>query len=359
MKQKSLKTIKVAALIVTVIAIGSLLIFTNNGTNLFQANFDSSKLKIPPKSGPDVFYMQDDGTFLDQDGSTLQDIVAKKFYSTHQDTYDFLAIYTTFGNPALSDYFIQVKNDIKGLGQGFPLQDNSAIYGSSGTLKGVADIHNIDKYTNSSGDLLHELGHNWLAGTNNLNDDKSTWITQGDLHWSHFLDTSTHINGITYYSPNGGSIWKDNGNGTFTQDFSAVPIKNALKFTSIELYLMGFLPKEKVQPTFLVVTNEPLNQTVSGTKKIITIDDLIKIAGPREPSYPNSQTDFKVGFILVTPKGVQATQDQMNKINWISQNFPQEWNDATSGFSTINKKSAPVLKQFPPIKSIKPFSAGL
>lgn len=332
-----------------------------SGGNFFRIKspkFDSlsankpMRMKTFPKSTPkDVFIMQDDGTFIRKDSAGTLDLekLAKNFYQTNPDKYDFIAVYTTF--PIIQngpDYFEIVKREIIGLGINATNYNNEIRYGSK-KLNGIAVVNDINKYNNSSGDLLHELSHYWLAHVTNFNDDKTEWITRSDGgHWSHFLDMATREKGVTYLSPIGGSAWVDNGNGTFTQDLSKVPTQNWLKLNDVDLYFMGLMPKEKVSSIFLVVTNEPNVEIVSGKKKVLTIDDLIKVAGgPRVPDYSKAPNKFKIAFVLLTNKDVQATQDQINKINWIAKNFPKEWNTATKNLSTINQKVVPGKYVFP------------
>ena len=102
---------------------------------------------------------------------------------------------------------------------------------------------------------------------------------------------------------------------------------------------MGLLPPSEVQPLTLWETsaaNANEADAMVGTKKIVTVDDIIKIAGPRVPAYPNTQRNFKVAYILLPKKGETATNAQIESIKWIAENFPQEWSFVTSGRSTIS-----------------------
>ncbi|HED17817.1 MAG TPA: hypothetical protein ENI64_13515, partial [Gammaproteobacteria bacterium] len=108
--------------------------------------------------------------------------LAKKFYQTHSDDFQFLIMYTNF------DYLISpktdcsnraaalhnlVSNSITGIGRN--TVDNSALYGSSGVLESFLSMSNVNGWqvdptahilvgNNSMLSLLgQEAGHRWLA----------------------------------------------------------------------------------------------------------------------------------------------------------------------------------------------------
>jgi len=114
-------------------------------------------------------------------------------------------------------------------------------------------------------------------------------------HWSYLLDTQ----GSFMY----GNGWKDNG-GTFT----STAAQSA--YSSLDLYLMGMIPKEQVSPMLLIdntaidKTQLPqLGATITGTATTVTIDDIITAEGQRIPNSTNSQKEFKIGYVLLTQQG--------------------------------------------------------
>ena len=73
---------------------------------------------------------------------------------------------------------------------------------------------------------------------------------------------------------------------------------------------MGMIPKEQVPPMLLIdnpaidKTKLPhLGDTISGTAKTVTIDDIIAAEGERIPNASTSQKQFNVGFVLLTRAG--------------------------------------------------------
>ncbi len=280
-----------------------------------------------------IFVAKEEGSF-NIDGRIQIATIIEKFFAYYPDQYDFIAIFTTYPSPSGADYGYVVNNTIQGIGN--VAGDQSKMYGSKGTLKGVSLIHDIPLDKRFS-DLGHELSHYWIMYVQNTPDFS---INRDGSHWSNWLDTATREGGFLYYDPNGGNAHTDNGDGTFSVDSTPLPPGPFTKFSSISLYLMGLLPSSEVRPLVLWETLATPGSDVGsppmvGVKKIVTVDDIIKIAGPRIPAYPNTQRNFKIAYILLPKNGETATESQIESIQWIAANFPQEWNRLTGGRSSI------------------------
>jgi len=74
-------------------------------------------------------------------------VVAKEFFRTHPDNYDFLVVFSTFefdtGEAAAFQWAIQ--NQVQGIG--LPLYDVSNLFGSDGKLQGYTDMAAISRWT--------------------------------------------------------------------------------------------------------------------------------------------------------------------------------------------------------------------
>ena len=239
--------------------------------------------------------------------------VATEYFKNHPDK-DFLVFFSTFDyalpEAGAQGFYTEVKNDTQGINR--TLLNNSAQYGSAGMLQGAIDMGNITqlaanpygpKLEETLTTLSHELGHRWLAAVRFKNPDgmlNTSLIGKDNAHWSYLLDTK----GSLMY----GNGWKDNGDGTFT----SVSKQNA--FSPLDLYLMGMIPKEQVPPMLLIENSSidktklpHLGDTITGTSKIVTIDDIIAAEGERIPNTSASQKQFNVGFVLLTRPGDNAT----------------------------------------------------
>ncbi len=239
--------------------------------------------------------------------------IAKEFFKTHKDEYDFLVIFSNFNfqmpESEAKAFYTPVRNDVRGIG--IDLFDNSSFYGSSGKLQGTVDMGNVSNHVTDPLDpkfeetlyfLSHEMMHRW--GANVKFRDASGNISSNLLgrdgdHWSFLLDTS----GSALY----GNRWQDNGNGTFT---SLAPHKEMKLYSPLDLYLMGMMDKSQVPP-MLLIENPAIDRgrlpevgvTISGTPRHVTIDDIIAAEGERVPGAEISQKKFKSAFIFVTAPG--------------------------------------------------------
>lgn len=302
---------------------------------------------------PNAFIMQNDGSFGYSDNGIDAFGALAQLYQSVEDKYDFVAIFTTSKNGA--DIEGQIRNDIKGIGLSTPF-DYSSQYGlSNKKLKGFTVTNDIDKYVTKYKDiepLLFESYHYWIMYLGDQYDCDETNSCKTGLkinivgHWSPLMDISTKENGKVYIDPGGASIWQDNNDGTFTYLGSGSGINgDTARFMDLSLYLMGFLPPSQVKPATLFVPSEPVPKQFStndigrkfkGTKKYITVNDLIQLGGTRVPDSVNSQKDFSMAFVLVL-NNTKPTDAQIQKIVSESKNFPIDWNKATKGLSTINK----------------------
>jgi hypothetical protein len=235
--------------------------------------------------------------------------IAEEYFKTHGDL-DFLVILSTFDyalpEAGAEGFYLEVRNDTQGIGRA--LFDTSASFGSAGRLQGTIDIGNVmalasapygEKLDETVTVLSHELMHRFGAYVRFKNPDGSlntALLGKDDAHWSYLLDSE----GSVMY----GNGWKDNGNGTFTSTAAMST------YSPLDLYLMGMIPKDKVPPMLLIenaavdATQLPkLGETVAGTSKTVTIDDIIAAEGIRIPDTSLSQKKFSAGFVLLIRPG--------------------------------------------------------
>lgn len=236
--------------------------------------------------------------------------IAKEFLRAHPDIYDFLIIFTNFDftmpDADTKAFYLEIKNDVQGIGK--PIFDNSALFGSNGRLQGIIDMGNISNLTTDPADpkfeetinlIAHEQMHRWGANVKfkDINGNISTALLGKDnTHWSYLLDTDASV----LY----GNDWQDNGDGTYTSTGIAK------YYSPMDLYLIGIYDKTKVPPMILI-DNSSIDPTkmpevgakISGTAKLVTIDNIIAAEGERIPDASTSQKAFKTAFILITRPG--------------------------------------------------------
>ncbi len=281
--------------------------------------------------------------------------VAKAFFTTHPDAYDFLVIFTNFPFKMISEdaiaFYIPVRNGARGLG--IDLFDHSFLYGSNGKLQGAVDMGNVADLSSDPLDagfektmttLAHELLHQWAAHVTFIDEEgqvsddllgkKSPGEDKGS-HWSYLLNTS----GSVLY----GNRWLDNGDGTFSSH-------QARKYYSpLDLYLAGLYHPSEVPPMLLIdnpdIDPEKLPESgvaITGAPRTVTIDDIIAAEGERIPGPDESQKDFRIGFVLaVRPGGPIGSE--VARIRTIIRNWVIWHSSLTLGKSRILVDDAPPL----------------
>ena len=279
--------------------------------------------------------------------------IAKEFYKTHKDEYDFLVIFTNFDlqvpEADAQAFYMGVRNDVRGLG--IDIFDYTFLFGSSGRLQGTIDMGNISTLVADPADpdfeetlstLAHEQMHRWGADLRfrDANGNASADLLGKDsAHWSFLL----HSYGSVLY----GNYWQDNGNGTFTSG------AGRKYYSPLDLYLMGFNDKTQVPPMLLIdnpeIDPERLPEsgvTISGSPRSITIDDIIAVEGERVPGSADSQKTFRTAFIFITEPGTFAG-DELYEIENIRNGWVTRYSVLTDGKGIM--QVAPVLKDNPPL----------
>jgi len=295
--------------------------------------------------------------------------LAKKFYQTHSDDYDQLAVYTNFPYAIGGDTFayeVTIKNDIQGINQ--DLFDFSQEFGSAGRLQSYLALNQLSVFPNdvdatavrtySTVEVVaHEAAHRWLAYPVFRNGTVNSEALLGYqlAHWSFFFNADASVME--------GHLIQDNGNGTFTITAATN------RYGKLDQYLMGLRNAADVGPLFYVqpvtrghaatdVTDlSDIGLTFSGTRRDLTVQDIIAAEGPRVPDVPIAPKTFRQATVLLLLQGTKASNADTNKLNQIQQRLQSFFVQATDGLGTLDTRLQGV-SQVPVISSIAPSSGS-
>lgn len=269
--------------------------------------------------------------------------VSTRFYATHADNFDQLVIFGDQRLIADANVFAfetTVANAVEGIGA--DVVDRSREFGSAGRLQSVVNMDSLAKYPadpsarvlgeNSTLSVLaHEVGHRWLAFLRFRGLDGQTsgaLLGRDDSHWSFFFDSNASVmegNGI-----------EDLGGGSFRT------VDAVRRYSVLDQYAMGLLAPSQV-PTFFFV-EAPLNVapeqsavsaprvgvTFAGTRRDVTIQDVITVLGERRPSSATSPKAFSQAYVYLIARGRSVTADEVSRLDRIRQEFETFFARATS-----------------------------
>jgi hypothetical protein len=275
--------------------------------------------------------------------------VARNFYAAFGDDYQQLIVYTNRNFIPRSQgafaFETTIRNAISGIGTG--ASDSGAAYGSGSVLESMVLMDAITKYSTNPADrilreettlsvLAHEVGHRWLA-TARFSD---AGVTSSDLlgrqqaHWSFFMNSSG--------SHDEGNAIDDLGGGVFKTGPASQ------RYGPLDQYLMGLRTSAEVPPFFLI-KNATLdgvqsaerapqsNVEIRGTRKDVTVADVIAAMGPRTPTPVPNPPPWRVAFLFVT-EGTASDAASVATLNQIRAQFEAYFPLSTEGRLSIETR---------------------
>ena len=282
-------------------------------------------------------------SFRDRDGLDTV-AVARKFYATHGDDYQGLVIYTSRRLVPAGTFAYEQTVHNTDAGIGASQADLSREYGSAGRLESFVTMDQIGKYPDDLNQrflgedsalsvLAHEVGHRWLANAR-FRDGATTsteLLGRDDVHWSFFFDSD-------------GSFME--GNDIATQADGRFRTAGAsLRYSALDQYLMGLRDASEVPPVFFVrtpsgVDNDPGREpqtgvTFAGTRKDVTIGDMIAAMGDRNPRGAPASRPFREAFVFVAVGG-SADAAAIAKVERIRAAWPAFFAQGVEGRGSVD-----------------------
>lgn len=274
--------------------------------------------------------------------------LAQRFYQTHPDDFDFLVLFGDFnfdldGAFAFAQF---VSNNVRGIGYrnivGTDTFNLTSLFGSAGRLQTFVQMGPLANYpddpfvnipglgTNNTLDVLgQEIGHRWGAFVRFRSGgvDSDLLLGRDNSHWSFFHDTDA--------SELEGNDIEDLGNGEF-QTVAATE-----RYSPLDQYLMGLRAASEV-PSFFFVDNPSgttrtrsssprIGERFMGTRRDLSIDDIIAAEGARDPDASVAPKTFTGAFILLVEQGKEPSQASLDKLERIRSSWETFFTQATGG----------------------------
>ena len=242
--------------------------------------------------------IKDDGTLFPVADSTKEtrgpnlQAVALEYYRFFADEYDFLTVFTDITNSGAGNFAAKVRNEVQGIG--CPVFDSGSLYGST-RLLGM-------NYVANAGATMHETTHGLIG----LCLDPGLGLTEGG-HWGA-VDILGQLQGLQFEPADGAFRITASRFGRLRvpEDLPGDLVWSPDKYADLELYLMGLIAAEEVEPHTVLLGVENTGRLrpgdiVSPTEtETVTIEDIISQHGSRVPEIANSRKDFRMAGILIT-----------------------------------------------------------
>jgi hypothetical protein len=253
--------------------------------------------------------------------------LAKHFYQSHPDNFDQLIVFTdtTVVTGNTFSYESTVANAIRGIG--VDLYNSSKDYGSAGRLQSMVVMDRLSKFPddptqkvlgeNSTLSVIgQEVGHRWLAFLKfkNASGATSNALLGRDMaHWSFFFNSDASV-------MEGNKI-DDLGGGAFK---TTEAVK---RYSALDQYAMGLLSASQVPDFFYVeaptnvspnseATSAPrVGVTFNGTRRDVSINDVIAVMGDRTPTQATSPKVHRQAFIYMLSAGATVDETQAAKVD--------------------------------------------
>lgn len=255
---------------------------TQNFSEVWKAATNGlSKIEISNKI---LILKKDNYTFPNPNKDDSVDLreTSYSYFDEFPDSVDFLLVVNNFKSfPDRNAEYRMVTNDFEGINRIILHAGNQ--YGSTGKLKGIANMGNINDYV-FDGEfsyggfynlLLHEIGHHWLTSVrfrDNEGNLRTDLLRKDDFeHWSDY---------VNFISPVGSYGWEHkSGDEYFNR--AAKLVGNLKGFSPLDLYLIGLYPPSAVGEIQYLVPYEidKLNNTIMAEKKVVDIQQIIDAHG--------------------------------------------------------------------------------
>jgi len=281
--------------------------------------------------------------------------VARRFYSSHDDAYDFLVVFNDLGlsaGPGSFAFEVNVRNEILGIGDLLspsPVFDFGPEFGSPSRLASFVNMGPLTNYPedpearvpfigeNTTLSVLgQEIGHRWLAYVDFLDSVtgrvSDRLLGRQDAHWSFFFNSNASV-------VEGNRI-EDGGPGASPRFTTSEAVE---RFSELDHYIMGLRPAETVPPSFLVENPSGGGSSSSsrapqvgvrfdGERKNITIEQILGAEGPRIPDVSVSQKEFRFAYVLlIDDDSEEPSRTAAGKLDGIRLAWEQFFVEAVGG----------------------------
>lgn len=232
-------------------------------------------------------------------GSPVPVSVIRTFYNSFPDDFHFLAVVEAVRSERPT-FYTTVRNNTGGIGQA--AFNNGAAYGSVATLEGIIQFPDDAEIDLARTDNIHEIAHRWM------NYLEQPLVSQARTHWP-LSSLAYGIMGWKHPVTGDPAVFPFDMTPRVDGTWALTNRETPRHFNDLELYLMGLLPPDSVQPHVVFANQHQLGEVraggiLRGRVDTLRIADVIATNGPRTPTTISSKRDFRLGTIVLSRGGV-------------------------------------------------------
>jgi hypothetical protein len=275
----------------------------------------------------------------------------RRFYQAFPDRFELITLWSTFDSD-LDDAFAfenTVQNSVQGIG--VRRFNDASLWGSAGRLESVVQMGDLRRYPQLPEQrmlrvgghttlslLAHETAHRWLVTVrfDNGGQPSDELLGRQLAHWSFFADTDG-----SYLE---GNDIEEQPDGRFRT------VERLARYSSADLYLMGLAPAAEVAPFFFVAngagatasgeavdreSSPQVNVTLTGQRKNVLLDDIVRVEGPRRPDFASAPKEFRQAFILLYLPGSPPTAEDLSRLETVRVRWEAFFREQTLGRANI------------------------
>ena len=270
---------------------------------------------------------------------------SQRFFQNHDDSYDYLVFFNDLGIPDSGESYASERT-VRSAGSGFGDMnvDVGREFGSAGRLKSVINMGYLSQYQKLNSPLpyrsfdtpikvlAHEAGHLFLAYASvpgQSGEPEQPMLGSQAAHWAFTFNSDASL-------LEGNQI-QDKGAGADPR-FLTTAISQG--FSPLDQYLMGLRARDDVPPMhdlfYVPDSGQPnirmpqVGVSFNGTRRDVTMDDLIAAIGRRTPDYTVAPRRFRFAFVLILRAGTSPTQAELDLLNAFRTGFEQFFQQATA-----------------------------
>ncbi len=285
------------------------------------------------------------------------------FYTARpgRDQFDFVYFLQDF-NSDLGDafaFYLPIRQDARGIGEDVFDQDPGGLFFGATKIQGYLNMANVatnpaDPFAyppnpaqrffgaNSALSIFgQEQGHRWLTYVRSTELNSTQLLGRDDAHWSFYMNVESTLShpAARRSSSMEGSVYRDNGDGSFTT------VNLIDGYTRFDHYLMGLRPPGEVPDSFVITgaqgggvtrsSGPRPNATVRGTRRTVSVNEIIQANGARVPDSTAAQKNFRTAWILLVEEGKEPDPALLDKIQLYRLAWESYFGQSTDFLATL------------------------